>query len=1193
MDPVWRSNATNSISHTTVENGAWWEVDLGQAYHLDHVRLFDRSGYPEQLSDFFVIVYRGGSEIWKSPKISRVSVSGGGSLRVDLPAGTVGDRIRIQNDNDVNRPLVLVECEVFTRGVPGLAGINSVTVGADGTRVYTTADSGAVSVFARTRSGRLNQDIVGQFFPTILYRNTTNWPESTFTGPPDDVYGANLPNGAEIIYDFGSNRILEGSRNCFNVYEVDGGTAEFGTIRVAVAGDDLIFVDVTSTAGPALSIPGDEAHSDSSFARSYGTAGKRVRYVRISAASAGFDLDAIGAFVVAGPAGVIPGSSHLDEVIGGDRRVLYVTSEGSTALHRLDVSSPAAAARLDDVEPGIGNLRAITAIPDPSLLLWEGFGNGDAGDLALATNPYAGRWTVVDQGTVAAPSHWYVSGGTLVQGSNIYGGGTSSNRLGTYLYYEDEANNSYAWQDYELTVDLRCRDNDGIGVLFRYTDPYNYYKLEMDRERTFRAIVRVENGVETQLARTNSVTNYAVGQWFQLRITVTTEDGGTRIRVIAGEVTEWFNVLDGTSSLTHGTVAMYCWGQQGADFDNVQVRRLPSSPASDFSKVYVLGKNAVGAYQVDPVSFSLSAMDTANFAGNNPVGLHVAGDRIYVADPGANAVHAFDWIFANYDASFQPAANFYTYAEAGRNESPFSVVAADLNGDGAIDLVTANWFSEPSNVSVLWGNGDGTFQTPTTFQLGGKSPGEVALGDFDGDGWLDIVTANYWSHDVSVLLNRRDGTFTPASRFATGVEPRSIDLADLNGDGLLDIVTANYKYSRVAVLLGNGDGTFQSAIEFPTGNNRPVSVAVGDVNGDGWPDVITGNSANNSVSVLLNTEDADGSFGKRFLKMHADIPVGEWPGSITTADLNGDGQLDIVTANSGPNNVSVLLGNGDGTFQLAVNFNVNGLNPESVAVADLNGDGVLDLVTANSSYPRGTVSVLRGIGDGTFLPALNFNVERFPKSVAVADLNGDGIPDLVAANWKSLSESGASLERGSVSVLLGEGSWKFGPLATTTAQEARLPEQPLALSGLQSVAVSPDGGFVYAVNAESHALVALGLDEAGALSLIDSYVDGCFNQDLLVDGLNGARQVALNPVHDELYVVAPGDPGGRCLPTKSGPLRRPGRDAYLPPASARRRGRDRTGRLARRPDGLHQRPRGAEHLGTHRRRIAGHDSRAA
>ncbi len=138
--------------------------------------------------------------------------------------------------------------------------------------------------------------------------------------------------------------------------------------------------------------------------------------------------------------------------------------------------------------------------------------------------------------------------------------------------------------------------------------------------------------------------------------------------------------------------------------------------------------------------------------------------------------------------------------------SPRSVTLGDVNGDGRLDIVTANRNS--NNASVLLGNGNGTFQTQQTFATG-TSPHSVTLGDVNGDGKLDIVTANYGSNTASVLLGNGNGTFQAQQTFATGTNPRSVTLGDVNGDGSLDIVTANYSSNTASVLLGNGNGTFQ------------------------------------------------------------------------------------------------------------------------------------------------------------------------------------------------------------------------------------------------------------------------------------------------------------------------------------------------------------------------------------------------
>ena len=180
------------------------------------------------------------------------------------------------------------------------------------------------------------------------------------------------------------------------------------------------------------------------------------------------------------------------------------------------------------------------------------------------------------------------------------------------------------------------------------------------------------------------------------------------------------------------------------------------------------------------------------------------------------------------------------------------MVLGDVNGDGIDDIVTANFNSD--NVSVLRGNGNGTFQAAQNFAAGNDAR-SARLGDVNGDGIDDIVTANLYSAHVSVLHGNGDGTFQAPQNFATGEFPYSVVLGDVNGDGIDDIVTAN-RFRRsdgddtsVSVLRGNGDGTFQSAQNFLAGNG-PSSVVLGDVNGDGVDDIVTTNFASDNVSVL-------------------------------------------------------------------------------------------------------------------------------------------------------------------------------------------------------------------------------------------------------------------------------------------------------------------------------------------------------
>jgi RHS repeat-associated protein len=331
----------------------------------------------------------------------------------------------------------------------------------------------------------------------------------------------------------------------------------------------------------------------------------------------------------------------------------------------------------------------------------------------------------------------------------------------------------------------------------------------------------------------------------------------------------------------------------------------------------------------------------------------------------------------------------------GVGTNPISVAVGDFNGDGKLDLAVVN---ENSNtVGILLGNGDGTFKPQVTYATG-TTPYSVAVGDFNGDGKLDLAVTNYGSSTVSILLGNGDGTFQPQVAFDTVVgEPDSIAVGDFNGDGKLDLVIISNNWYQVSLLLGNGDGTFQAPGRFLT-EGYPSSVAIGDFNGDGKLDIAVADFGAYNVSILLG--NGDGTF-----QPQVGYGAGFYPQSVAVGDFNGDGKLDLAVANYYGGNVSVLLGNGDGTFQTQVLYPAGSCcGTSSVAVGDFNGDGKLDLVVTNNSITN-TLSILLGNGDGTFQPQVEYSIGTYGYSAAVGDFNGDGKPDLAVANYNSSSLS--------------------------------------------------------------------------------------------------------------------------------------------------------------------------------------------
>lgn len=351
----------------------------------------------------------------------------------------------------------------------------------------------------------------------------------------------------------------------------------------------------------------------------------------------------------------------------------------------------------------------------------------------------------------------------------------------------------------------------------------------------------------------------------------------------------------------------------------------------------------------------------------------------------------------------------FAHAYPATGSSPGGVAVADINGDGILDIVKAGEVGlNGGMVSVLLGTAAHGFTPKAEYSIS-LGPGSLALADVNGDGKLDVVTAANTvqaasNPAVSVLLGNGDGTyggelkFTPASRFS------SMATADLDGDHKADIV-ATTEAGTVSVLLAKGDGTFASPVDYTAGQT-PVSVAVGDVNGDGTLDIVVTNSGlvagydtNPSVTVLLGTGGGAFATGENY-------PVGYTRYSywIALGDLNHDGKLDFVLANGdAPNGlVTVWLGNGDGTF-IAKGDYPAAWNAGSPVLADVNNDGNLDVIVNNNpgnAPGEDSVSVLLGNGDGSLGTNIDYPIEA--ESIAVGDLNGDGRVDLaVSTIWSN------------------------------------------------------------------------------------------------------------------------------------------------------------------------------------------------
>ena len=341
------------------------------------------------------------------------------------------------------------------------------------------------------------------------------------------------------------------------------------------------------------------------------------------------------------------------------------------------------------------------------------------------------------------------------------------------------------------------------------------------------------------------------------------------------------------------------------------------------------------------------------------------------------------------ELSFGPAVEYDL------GSAPHSVVAGDLDGDGDVDLATAE-------VEILLNNGDGTFGPAVEYELR-SAPRSVVAGDLDGDGDLDMAVARRAVPDtLSVLMNNGDGTFKPAVNYPIGEFPRSVVAGDLDGDGGLDLAVVSQGPEIVYVFMNDGDGTFTEPVDYVAGSD-PSSVTAGDLDGDGDLDLAVANPGSDDVSVLMN--DGDGTFAEP-----VDYTAAPSASLVTAGDLDGDGDLDLAVANSGPNTVSVLMNDGSGTFAGPVDYAV-GTSPNSVMAVDLDSDGDLDVATVNGGPDN--ISVLLNGGDGSFAAAVHFTVKSDPESgsgigpnsMTVGDLDGDGDLDLATANITSATVS--------------------------------------------------------------------------------------------------------------------------------------------------------------------------------------------
>lgn len=319
---------------------------------------------------------------------------------------------------------------------------------------------------------------------------------------------------------------------------------------------------------------------------------------------------------------------------------------------------------------------------------------------------------------------------------------------------------------------------------------------------------------------------------------------------------------------------------------------------------------------------------------------------------------------------------------------PAALVSADFNGDGKLDVAVVQQTN--NSVAILLGNGSGDFSQASQIDVG-QNPSAIAAGDFNQDGKIDLVVANRDSNSISILINTGAGSFVRTADIATGTAPSAVVAAKLNNDATVDIAVANSGDDNVFVYAGNGTGGFTKQSRVIAVGDDPEAMVVSPTlggNSNSRNDLAVVNQGSNNVSVLIGQGTTDASY-KRI-----DTATGPNPTAIAGGDFNQDGFQDLVTANAGIDSLTVLYGNGNGSFVSSQIFGIDSL-PDAVGVGDFNGDGAPDIAAAN--FNSNDVVQIFNRGDGAFSDEQRQDVSAGPSALAIGDFNKDGKDDMAIA----------------------------------------------------------------------------------------------------------------------------------------------------------------------------------------------------
>lgn len=361
-----------------------------------------------------------------------------------------------------------------------------------------------------------------------------------------------------------------------------------------------------------------------------------------------------------------------------------------------------------------------------------------------------------------------------------------------------------------------------------------------------------------------------------------------------------------------------------------------------------------------------------------------------------------DYLSLSFSSSLARTAgsgSFGTATTYSMGTDVFGLETSDFNSDGILDILTADYGQ--NTISVRLGNGDGTFKVRTSF-VSSPSSQIGAVADLNGDGYVDFAAALPNSAAVGVFLGNGNGTFKAMTSYVVDLGPQWLATADFNGDGKADLVSTSQSNNVISVLLGNGDGSFKTSVSFvSSGTSQEQRVLTADFNGDGKVDIATTERVTGSYSIFLG--NGDGSFRAR-----RSTVIGVALKDLVSQDFNLDGYADLAISDTVGTTtyLQVVLGNGDGSFKAAFSYASSGQG-YSIASGDFNGDGLADVASGTTS---GTFIYLAN-DNGTFKAPTGFDSSNtsVARDLAVADLNGDGVLDIARTNDGTSDSAGILL----------------------------------------------------------------------------------------------------------------------------------------------------------------------------------------